>query len=216
MECHTWGLERYARLTSQTASQVVGQDGWEHFDNKKDSLEMTLTSSYHLLIHHGKRQMESVLLTNAASWVKGVSKGDSLMVVMKAQNQSRRFRVKFSPTPEVTGEAMCRACVERLSKYFPVKLPENSIQGSCSQQVSSTPRSTPGNDKTLVGDVTIGQLSDTIFSGSSKLPELYARLGNGTEYDLGTLIKLCLTDPSFPAFVGQVEKELEKIKHQNS
>lgn len=29
--------------------------------------------------------------------------------------------------------------------------------------------------------------------------------------DLNTAIKLCLTDPQFPAFVGRVEAELEKI-----
>lgn len=77
---------------------------------------------------------ESLLLSNAATWVKGVSKGDSLMVVMKAQDQSRRFRVKFSPSTEVSGEVNCCACIERLCKYFPVKIPESSLASS--QQVN--------------------------------------------------------------------------------
>lgn len=48
-----------------------------------------------------------------------------------------------------------------------------------------------------------------------QFPDLYGHLGNGVQYELGTLIKLCLADPSFPAFVGQIEQELEKIKNEN-
>ncbi|XP_053382189.1 meiotic recombination protein REC114-like isoform X2 [Mercenaria mercenaria] len=193
MECQVWHLERYARMTSQTTSLAVGQDGWE----------------------------ESLALTGADSWIKGVSKGDSLMAVMKAQNQSRRYRVKFSPTAHSSGEDSCRACVEGLVKYFPIKIPEvicsgTTSSGTHSQQVGASPSSTPGNDKTLVGDVTLGQLADTMRTKSTKLPDLYARLGDGTQYDLGTLIKLCLADASFPAFVGQVEQELEKIQSEST
>lgn len=29
MECQVWGLERYAKLTSQITPGAAGQDGWE-------------------------------------------------------------------------------------------------------------------------------------------------------------------------------------------
>ncbi|XP_060558362.1 meiotic recombination protein REC114-like [Ruditapes philippinarum] len=215
MECKVWRLERYARMTSQpiTGTGNVGQDGWEHFDNKKDTLELTLTSSNHLLIHHGRRQLESISLTGSDSWIKGISKGDSTMVVMKAETQSRRFRIKFSPTAQCTGDDNCRACVETLSKYFPIKIPDDGV---CSQQIPATQTSLTGSSTTLVGDVTLRQLADTICNKSTKLPDIYARFGDGTQCDLGTLIKLCLTDSSFPAFVDQVEKELEIIKNESA
>lgn len=31
---------------------------------------------------------------------------------------------------------------------------------------------------------------------------------------LNSLIKICLADPSFPAYVEQVEKELKKVKDE--
>jgi len=52
-----------------------------------------------------------------------------------------------------------------------------------------------------------------IVGSESRLPAVYSSFhDNNLPSDLGTSIKLCLTDPSFPAFVGQVEKELKKIK----
>jgi len=52
-----------------------------------------------------------------------------------------------------------------------------------------------------------------IVGSESRLPAVYSSFhDNSLPSDLGTSLKLCLTDPSFPVFVGQVEKELKKIK----
>ena len=47
-----------------------------------------------------------------------------------------------------------------------------------------------------------------------RLPSVYFHDSMTSDIDLNTAIKLCLTDSSFPAFVGLVEKELDKIKKE--
>ena len=43
------------------------------------------------------------------------------------------------------------------------------------------------------------------------LPRLYNGLQQLPTTELSTLIKLCLSDVNFPAFVGQVEEEMANI-----
>ena len=56
-----------------------------------------------------------------------------------------------------------------------------------------------------------------VLSGKlDNLPALYRKASSNIPSDnLQALLKLCLTDTNFPAFVGQVEKELEKMSKQN-
>ena len=48
------------------------------------------------------------------------------------QSESRRFRMKFSPTTELSGDVQCRSCVDELTKYFPIKMTTAGVE---SQQV---------------------------------------------------------------------------------
>ncbi|XP_052761715.1 meiotic recombination protein REC114-like [Mya arenaria] len=212
-----WMLERYARLTSQIVGREImpAKDGWEYFDKKDESLQL-LVSADQLLVHQGKRQVESLNLSAAGTWVKGVNKGDSLMVVCNLKNfTGRRFRVKFSPSTEKTAISLCRECIDVLAKYFPIKLPGGNETGSAPMQVTSQ-RSLSGS-MTLTDDVTIGQIAQAISSPSRpQMPSPYSRFHDNSYHgDLNTQVKLCLTDPEFPAFVGQVERELEKIKRES-
>ena len=47
-----------------------------------------------------------------------------------------------------------------------------------------------------------------------QLPSVYYRCSNLSAQSLSTAVRLCLADPTFPDFVDQVEKELEKIKQE--
>ena len=49
------------------------------------------------------------------------------------QTETRRFRMKFSPTNSDSGETRCNSCVLELSKYFPMKLATTGVE---SQQVN--------------------------------------------------------------------------------
>ena len=37
------------------------------------------------------------------------------------QNETRRFRVKFNGSDDVTGKQFCDDCLEKLANYFPIK-----------------------------------------------------------------------------------------------
>ena len=56
----------------------------------------------------------------------------SIPLFLMLQNESRRFRMKFSPLEKCSAEFQCRNCVQELAKYFPLKL---TTSGSQSQQV---------------------------------------------------------------------------------
>ncbi|KAH3710005.1 uncharacterized protein LOC127857882 [Dreissena polymorpha] len=216
-----WNLERYARLTSVIIGKEIaqGKDGWECYDNKLEPLQMMVTSSCQLLIHHGRRQLESMFLQQCTNEVKGVSKGDSLLIVCNMKNHHRRFRVKFSADTDKGGKSgleNCHQCVVALSRHMQIKVPACADGVNGSRKVQDTLLGTPSKDVILDGDVTIGQIAEAMSSPSGpQLPAPYSALhSNGILGDLNTMVKMCLTDPAFPAFVGQVEKELEKLKKE--
>lgn len=55
-----------------------------------------------------------------------------------------------------------------------------------------------------------------VVSGATteRLWTTYDRTRSMEGVKLNSLIKLCLADPSFPAYVEQVEKELNKVKDE--
>ncbi|KAL4218514.1 hypothetical protein ACF0H5_023248 [Mactra antiquata] len=211
MNCQLWSLEKYARMITEPFTSGTSKDGWQTFTNEAENIQLTLTSSHQLLIHCGQKLMESISLSSMSKCLKGVSRGDSLLVVYKMSERSHRFRMKFLPKSTESGEKQCRTCSDKLSHYFPIMLPDTLNTGSSSQQVSCT----PDNVSVLNGDVTISQISQALLSNTTSLPDLYHKTSK-SDVDLNTIIKLCLTDTNFPAFVGQVERELEKIKSECS
>lgn len=72
-------------------------------------------------------------LWTSKSSLKGVYKGDSLMVIQKMRDFIRKFRVQFTRTKFKSGEENCSSCVKELSRFFPVQEFSASNQTTASQ-----------------------------------------------------------------------------------
>ncbi|XP_054930021.1 uncharacterized protein [Dermacentor andersoni] len=65
-------------------------------------------------------KMECVFLLNSKDWVRGVMKGDSILLLSRFHgNNERRFRVEFDRFADKTGVEQCQLCTDLLSQYFP-------------------------------------------------------------------------------------------------
>ena len=64
---------------------------------------------------------ESFSLADGRQWLKGVTKGDSMLFMCKLKDDNRRFRVKFAATAEQASLQTCRSCCDVLEAFFPIK-----------------------------------------------------------------------------------------------
>ncbi|XP_052085814.1 meiotic recombination protein REC114-like [Mytilus californianus] len=135
-------------------------------------------------------------------YLRGQSKGDSMIIFYHMQDVSHRFRIKFAVSEIKTSHDVCRECAEKMANYFPVK----------AIVTTETVNHENASDKTILhGEVTLSDLANVVTRTSkNQLPAVYNSMPTDTT-DIGVLLKLCLSDPSFPAYVEQVEKELDNL-----
>ena len=71
----------------------------------------------------------------------------------------------------------------------------------------------------MISTILTDPISFFVFQGilqedDLQLPSTYHKYSNFSPQSLSTAVRLCLADPTFPDFVDQVEKELDKIKQE--
>ncbi|XP_078656925.1 meiotic recombination protein REC114-like [Branchiostoma floridae x Branchiostoma belcheri] len=227
-----WKLLRYGRFVASdgpTASRKdekpKPQGTWKLFGSDDGVLSLSLTETNHLLLTKGAEVLEGFSLHNAPQWLKAVHKGDSLLFVSKLNNQSRMFRVQVAPSGEQSGIACCAECVRELSKYLPVNTSvistpvESRDKGDDRQKKDKKEDTDTGaviTKETLQitdGRVTVSDMAK-ILTGTvtCDLPLAYQQTNLCTDPgDMDAILRLCLTDSNFPAFVGQVETRMQEI-----
>ncbi|KAL3891576.1 hypothetical protein ACJMK2_003847 [Sinanodonta woodiana] len=196
-------LDRYARLFQTSETHTPGaEDSWEFYDATEQALEMTLMKNHILLIHHGKTLLETLNMSEAST-LRGVCRGSSMLIIYKLKTHTRRFRVKFKDYQNLTAVESCSKVANILSKYFPLKI--SNIEKDMTKETSAS--------QTLTGEVTLGQISQVLTKkGSGSLPMAYNTICLTQPANIDSIVRLCLADPSFPAFVESVEKTLLNIQ----
>ncbi|XP_061169077.1 meiotic recombination protein REC114-like [Saccostrea echinata] len=196
-----WKIKRYAR--QKTVHKGGDTIEWDDFDDKQCPIDLRIQQGNMTLIH-GKTVRESHVLPSSSKALRAISKGDTLLVIYRLETHTHRFRVKFAG-----GENSCQECAEQLSDFFPVKILPITVESS--QEVKEDK-----NEKEVIeGEITISKMAEVVNGTASvKLSAAYDRVQSMNGTQLNTLIKLCLADPEFPAFVEEVEKELVKIKEE--
>ncbi|XP_046549053.1 meiotic recombination protein REC114-like [Haliotis rubra] len=208
-----WKIEKYARYL--TTPSVVGKGHWQQYDDNDGDLVLTLTDSSHLVLCRSSTVMESHSLVTARAWMRGMTKRDSMLLMYKVANETRRFRMKFYASDGITAENQCAACAERLSKFFPVKMDSPTTKSMDVTSTNEKPKDAVNPQvsqvELLQGEVTLGKMAQVV-SGHlrARLPVAYQHCDFPPE-EMKTMIRLCLTDPSFPAFVQQVDTQLQKL-----
>ncbi|XP_076707186.1 meiotic recombination protein REC114 isoform X3 [Callospermophilus lateralis] len=215
-EAAQWPLQRYGRFMLLGTGEPPGPGSeveqsasttWKVFDSNEESgyLVLTIVISGHFFI----------------------SQGQTLL------NKSRMFRIQFGGESKEQALEHCCNCVQNLSQYVTVQMPEGIIQelrsrpgpwasGSqgkdcakrspvqhASHQNMEQQRCVAASTGTAEERTSVMQLAQSILA-SEELPLVYEQSAWGVE-ELGPFLRLCLMDQNFPAFVDEVEKELKKL-----
>ncbi|XP_013395079.1 meiotic recombination protein REC114 isoform X1 [Lingula anatina] len=217
-----YSLLKYARYVNTAADNgtkpVYSRQNetmeWKYYEaTDENPLTLTLTESQQFVISYGNKIMESHYLVGSHTWLRGVCKGDSMMILCKIQNESRKFRLKFSSTELCSGTQQCASCTATLRKYFPLKA-EGDLEAVMAFE-ECIAKEDMDEARSLVGEVSVADMAKAL-SGEmfASLPLSYHH-SNMPQEELSTILRLCLSDSSFPAFVGEVEAELKNIVQNN-
>ncbi|XP_059206099.1 meiotic recombination protein REC114 isoform X4 [Centropristis striata] len=156
---------------------------WKVFEanGDKPAIFLRIVESGYLLVLQGEESLDTIPLVHGSDFLKVHQKSDNLMF---------RFTVKEdAPVPPNPTPAEVSAPAIQTWQGKAVGVEPEVVQGSLS-----------------IKRLTKHMLGETAVT----LPQVY-RHGSLAQGDLETIVRLCLLDPSFPAFVEKVERELRKV-----
>ncbi|XP_053933309.1 meiotic recombination protein REC114 [Cuculus canorus] len=225
----TWPLKRYGRFQPPMEDRDEGHNvsSWKVFESNEESghLILTIVVSGHFFISQGRTVLEGFSLIDSHKWLKVVRRADCLLLRTQAKNECRMFRVQFGGDSKEQMLEHCCSCVQKLTEYVPVQVPDEQSQQVSQLGDSKNPARDPEQSAsglhtpdeplpdycTSLGERrSVTQLAQLVLKKNSELPLTYQHaVWNAQE--LRPFIRLCLMDQSFPAFVEDVEKELKKL-----
>uniref|UniRef100_A0A8C3NZQ1 REC114 meiotic recombination protein n=1 Tax=Cyanoderma ruficeps TaxID=181631 RepID=A0A8C3NZQ1_9PASS len=211
------------------------------FESNEESgpLVLTIVESGHFFISQERTVLEGFSLIDSHKWLKIVRKAECLLLRAQAKNECRMFRVQFGGSCREEMQQHCCSCVQKLSQYVPVQGTEehkHQTQAGPARQgcvilyvTDDIPRApNPGRPGLQQGWAVAVPCPEVraplpLFRLQSVLrrrPELPPALRHPvwSARELGPFIRLCLLDQHFPAFVQDVERELNysvKLKRNN-
>ena len=202
VSARTWKLERYAKQVKE----------WTHIiGTPEDPITISILNEHKMLIAQGSSKiLESLMLWESATWIKGVRKGSAVLLMIKSplSDAIRKVRFKFVADSGLSAEDQAIECAACLSAYF--KFEKEYTKDSFSQ-FRAEPQQ-PANKKLLLSDVSKMMVNGDICE---ILGELYSKTVFPKE-QIRHMLTLCLSDPHFPGFVIEVEKLLKQMNSQTS
>ncbi|XP_068735713.1 meiotic recombination protein REC114-like [Montipora capricornis] len=220
----SWPLEKYAKFIATGEAQLTQtnkQGYWKQFSPPSEGsscLQMSLLQS-NMVVSNGKVIHENISLFNAKKWLQAVVKGDSMLIIYKMSNDCRRFRIKFSKSNERSATENCRQFIAEISPQISVREISTGSSTESDSQVPMdvdsqlvSPESQHVQSNRVVDGLTLSDLARKVSSSESRdcSHQCYGHVGVPKDR-LNLLIRLCLTDSNFPAFVEAVEKELTSL-----
>ncbi|NXC28993.1 RE114 protein, partial [Campylorhamphus procurvoides] len=220
----TWPLRRYGRfLPPADGGDHEGTNtSWKVFESNEESgpLVLTIVVSGHFFISQGRTVLEGFSLIDSHKWLKIVRRADCLLLQAQAkQNECRMFRVQFDGSSREEMLGHCCTCVHKLAEYLPVQGAEEQSQQLChgptqEHQGMDTEHAPdeplPDSCARLGERRSVAQLAQSMLRRRPELALAY-RQAVWPAQELGPFIRLCLLDQHFPAFVEDVERELQKL-----
>ena len=202
VSARTWKLERYAKQVKE----------WTHIiGTPEDPITISILNEHKMLIAQGSSKiLESLMLWESATWIKGVRKGSAVLLMIKSplSDAIRKVRFKFVADSGLSAEDQAIECATCLSAYF--KFEKEYTKDSFSQFRAEPLQ--PANKKLLLSDVSKMMVNGDICE---ILGELYSKTVFPKE-QIRHMLTLCLSDPHFPGFVIEVEKLLKQMNSQTS
>lgn len=213
-ESISWNIDCYGRYlnsektVSDSQNSLKSNGTWKYFDASTEKMKITLQNHSHLVLMQGSTILESHSIVGGIKNMTGLYLDDSMLFMHRSgQNSLRRFRVKF--TKNVNGQSpseSCLDCVNILSKIFPIK--QVSFSNGSDEVKEFVNMNT---DSTIMGDISLAEMAQIITKKDARhLAEAYQH-SHLPACNIRKLLQLCLADPNFPAFVEQVEQQLETL-----
>ncbi|XP_069106398.1 meiotic recombination protein REC114-like [Argopecten irradians] len=204
-----WPLKRYATFHQTTPKEVTSgpsvKGSWQEYYGNESPLKALLHADGQFVLTSGTTIMESINLRSADSWIRGTSKGDSVLIICKMKEETRRFRMQFSESSGQTEVTKCREFAERVSEYFPIKVISTEKRQNNMEKKEK---------ETLEGEITLSKIAKIVTKeDDASFPAAYRKCCNTPSDQLDFALRLCLSDPTFPAFVEEIEQKLNKIKN---
>uniref|UniRef100_A0A4W6EQV1 Si:ch1073-75f15.2 n=1 Tax=Lates calcarifer TaxID=8187 RepID=A0A4W6EQV1_LATCA len=136
------------------------------------------------------------------------------------KGESRMIRMQFDGSSRAEAIKECSSAVEKLMEYLPVTtqddapLPLNQPPAEASAPVIQQTwqgKAVGIEPEVVQGSLSIKRLAQHLLGETAvTLPQVY-RHGSLAQGDLEPFLRVCLLDPSFHAFVENVEGELRKL-----
>ncbi|XP_049908072.1 meiotic recombination protein REC114 [Epinephelus moara] len=213
----SWKLKRYGRYAPGSTSGKP----WKVFEanGNKPEIFLTIVEPGYLLVVQGQESLDTVPLLCGSSSLKVHQKSDELMFRLIVKGESRMMRMQFDGSNRAEAIKECSRAVEKLMEHIPVTaqddapLPPNQSPAEVPAPVTQTWQEKAGRavPEVVQGSLSIEHLAQHFLGETAlTLPQVYHHsfLEQG---DLEPILRVCLLDPSFPAFVEKVEGELRKL-----
>ncbi|XP_056268653.1 meiotic recombination protein REC114 [Pseudoliparis swirei] len=204
----SWRLKRYGRCIPDS----TGGKQWKVFEANDNGPEMFLTivKSGYLLVLQGQESLDTIPFLGGS--VKVQHKSENLIFRYTVNGESRVMRMQLDGAEE------CARAVAELKKYVSVTTqdatpppPPPSNQPPAEASAPAAQEKVEVEPEVVTGSLTIRRLTQHILGESAvTLPQAY-RDPSQAPGDLEPVLRLCLLDPGFPAFVESVEDELRKL-----
>ncbi|KAM4744989.1 meiotic recombination protein REC114 [Anableps anableps] len=216
---HTWTLRRYGRFVPQT-----GRTPWKVFETKanESKIVMTILESGYLLVLQGQESLDTIPLHGGSNSLKVQHKSDNLMIRFIVKGESRMIRMQFDGSSTAEAVNQCSRAVEKLVEYVPVtslevaathpNQPPTEVPPAAQQACQG--KTGPTEPEAVQGSVSINTLTKHFLGETAlALPNIYSHCSLAPG-DLEPILRVCLLDPTFPAFVEKVQEELGKLQEE--
>ncbi|XP_029354443.1 meiotic recombination protein REC114 [Echeneis naucrates] len=214
-----WKLKRYGRFIppAEENGKTAGNP-WKIFEARKGKPEIILKimETGDLLLLQGKEGLDTIPLLCGSDSLKVQQQSDTLMLKCTLNGESRMMRMQFDGNTRAEAIKKCSSAVEKLMVYLPVPTQDDA---PLAHNQPPTEVSAPVIQGKAVGvepedvqaSLSIKHLAQRFLGQAAlTLPQVY-RHDSLAQVDLEPILRVCLLDPSFPAFVEKVEGELMKL-----
>ncbi|KAM4593136.1 meiotic recombination protein REC114 [Odontesthes bonariensis] len=141
---------------------------------------------------------------------------DNLMLRFTMKGEIRMLRMQFDGSSRAEAINECFSAAEKLREYVAVTTLDDAStrpnQPPSEFPAPVTQEKTAGTEPEVVrGSVSVGRLTQHFLGETAViLPQIYddSSLAQG---DFEAILRVCLLDPSFHAFVEKIEEELRKL-----
>ncbi|XP_044191492.1 meiotic recombination protein REC114 [Thunnus albacares] len=212
----TWRLKRYGRFIPGS-TKTAGRP-WKVFEanGNEPEIVITIVEYGYLLVLQGQESLDTIPLLHGSDFIKVHQKTDNLMFRFTVRGESRMIRMQFDGSSRAEAIKECSSAVEKLMEYLPVTTQDDAPPPLNQPPTEVSAPLIQGKAVGVESEVVQGSLSikrlTQHFLGENAvtLPKVYQH-GSLAQGDLEPILRVCLLDPSFHAFVEKVEGELRKL-----